>query len=394
MHHVGVDWGHARMQVYDYFDKYTFLCEMYDVDADEILELVLNYFPFDNSVQVLHPRRGKILLKRVQLPTLKIEMLQVGNVVNIFSKLLQITDCTPATNKILFNNVQSTFALIKPIPPGMHGKIITFIMNKGFRIVRMKNGKISKDFAMALYSSIAGNNMMPIIIDYVTSGEVIGLELVAPNAVEKWRDCLGATDPKLAAPGTLRALYGNNTLKNIAHGCKSEAEAKQTLDAFFGYEKGLPKIPFRATYKNCTCCVIKPHALIDGNVGAILEQISTSDKFYISAMAMFTIRVCDAEEFYEIYKDVLPEYESMCIHLAEGKCIALEVKCNDPTLNVVCEFRKLCGPRDPDLGRQLYPNCIRALYGKDIIHNAVHCTDLPEDGELEVEYFFKLLANE
>lgn len=47
-----------------------------------------------------------------------------------------------------------------------------------------------------------------------------------------------------------------------------------------------------------------------------------------------------------------------------------------------------------DLCRQLYPDSIRAQYGKTIVHNAVHCTDLPEDGENEVEYFFKLLAND
>lgn len=51
-------------------------------------------------------------------------------------------------------------------------------------------------------------------------------------------------------------------------------------------------------------------------------------------------------------------------------------------------------PNFQDLCRQLYPDSLRAQYGKTIIHNAVHCTDLPEDGELEVEYFFKLLANE
>lgn len=84
----------------------------------------------------------------------------------------------------------------------------------------------------------------------------------------------------------------------------------------------------------------------------------------------------------------------MCIHLAEGKCVVLEVTSTNLELNSVCEFRKMCGPRDPDLCRQLYPESIRALYGKSIVHNAVHCTDLPEDGELEVEYFFKLVAND
>ncbi|CAH2236306.1 jg10690 [Pararge aegeria aegeria] len=284
--------------------------------------------------------------------------------------------------------------MIKPVPPSAHGKIITFIMKKGFRIVRMKNGKIDKDFAMDLYQNVASSNMLPIIINYVTTGEVIGLELVAPNAVKKWRDVLGTTDPETAAPGTLRRLYGENKLKNVAHGCVTLEEASRMLDKFFGYENGLPRIPFRATLKNCTCCIIKPHVMIDGNVGAILEQIATSSNFYISAIAMFSVKISNAKEFYEVYKGVLPEYENMCIHLTEGKCIALEVKCNNPSVNCVCEFRKLCGPRDPDLSRQLYPDSIRALYGKNIIHNAVHCTDLQEDGELEVEYFFKLLAND
>lgn len=94
------------MQVYDYFDKYTFLCEMYDEDAEEIVELTLNFFPFDNSVQVVNAKKGKNLLKRVQLPTINLAMLQIGNIVNIFSKLLLITDCAPATRRTLFKNVQ------------------------------------------------------------------------------------------------------------------------------------------------------------------------------------------------------------------------------------------------------------------------------------------------
>ncbi|XP_028040801.1 nucleoside diphosphate kinase 7-like isoform X3 [Bombyx mandarina] len=381
-------------QVYDYFDKYSFLCEMYDEDADEIKDLTLNYFPFDNSVQIIDAKKGKNVLKRVQLPPLNLDMLQIGNIVNIFSKLLYIKDCAPATRKTLFKNVQSTFAMIKPIAPSEHGKIITFIMKNGFRIVRMKNGKICKEFAMELYQSIASNNMLPIIIDYVTTGEVIGLELVAPDAVTKWRQCLGATDPAEAAPGTLRNLYGENKLKNVAHGCNTPEDAAKMLELFFGYEKGIPRVPFRATFKNCTCCVIKPHAVIEGNIGSILEQISTSGKFFISAMAMFSVKLANATEFFEVYKGVLPEYEAMCIHLAEGKCVVLEVTSTNLELNSVCEFRKMCGPRDPDLCRQLYPESIRALYGKSIVHNAVHCTDLPEDGELEVEYFFKLVAND
>ncbi|XP_041974967.1 nucleoside diphosphate kinase 7-like [Aricia agestis] len=378
--------------VHDYFDKFTFLCEMYDEAEKEVKELILNFFPFDNSVQVIDPKKGKNLVKRVQLPPLRLEMLEIGNIVNIFSKLLHIKDCAPATKRDLFKNYERTFALIKPIPASEHGKVITFIMKHGFRIVRMKNGRVSKDFVMQMYRDIDDNQTLPVIIDYVTSGEVIGLELEGANAIEKWRECLGATDPSEALPGTLRNLYGKNKLENVAHACKTSESVKTVLDLYFGFDDGKPKVPFQATFKNCTCCIIKPHVLIDGNVGAILEQIVTSGKFYISAIAMFSVTLTDAREFYEVYKGVLPEYEDMCVHLAEGKCIALEVKCIDSKLNCVCEFRKECGPRDPDLCRQLYPNSIRAQYGKSIVHNAVHCSDLTEEGEIEVEYFFKLLA--
>lgn len=61
----------------------------------------------------------------------------------------------------------------------------------------------------------------------MTTGEVIGLELVAPEAVKKWRQCLGATEPSDAAPGTLRRLYGENKLKNVAHGCNTLEDATE-----------------------------------------------------------------------------------------------------------------------------------------------------------------------
>lgn len=79
---------------------------MYDEDADEVKELVLNFFPFDNSIQIIDSSKGRNLVKRVQLPPLKIEMLQIGNIVNIFSRLLYIKDCAPATRKELYHNIQ------------------------------------------------------------------------------------------------------------------------------------------------------------------------------------------------------------------------------------------------------------------------------------------------
>lgn len=51
-------------------------------------------------------------------------------------------------------------------------------------------------------------------------------------------------------------------------------------------------------------------------------------------------------------------FQAMCIHMAAGKCTVLEIKCKDPSVNVVCEFRKLCGPRDPVNKTYNFIDCI------------------------------------
>ena len=98
---------------------------------------------------------------------------------------------------------------------------------------------------------------------------------------------------------------------------------------------------------------------------------------------MFFIDKATSEEFLEIYKGVLPEFSGMANHLTTGPCIALEVRQE----NAVESFREICGPHDPEVARTLRKNSIRAQFGFDRIKNAVHCTDLAEDGPLEVIYF-------
>lgn len=102
---------------------------------------------------------------------------------------------------------------------------------------------------------------------------------------------------------------------------------------------------------------------------------------------MFYLDRATSEEFFEVYKGVLPEFSPMTEHLTTGPCIALEIRQE----NAVKSFRDLCGPHDPEIAKNLRPNTIRARYGIDRVKNAVHCTDLQEDGVLEVEYFFNIL---
>jgi len=77
----------------------------------------------------------------------------------------------------------------------------------------------------------------------------------------------------------------------------------------------------------------------------------------------------------------------MVAELTRGPVLALEVTSADARAT----FRSACGPSDPEIAAHLRPDTLRAKYGRNKVQNAVHCTDLPEDIPLELEYFFKLL---
>lgn len=83
----------------------------------------------------------------------------------------------------------------------------------------------------------------------------------------------------------------------------------------------------------------------------------------------------------------MPESKRMIDQLASGPAVALEIRQDD----AVDKFRQLCGPYDPEIAKKLEPQSLRAKYGSDRVRNAVHCTDLPEDGRLEVNFIFSTL---
>merc|ERR1712159_216244 len=103
----------------------------------------------------------------------------------------------------------------------------------------------------------------------------------------------------------------------------------------------------------------------------------------------------NAEEFYEIYKEVVQEYDMMVSELTSGPCIALEVvpMGGSDVGEAVSRFKsEVAGPRDPVIAKDLDPHTLRALYGQDKVKNCVHCTDLPDDSNLELSYCFQILC--
>ena len=114
----------------------------------------------------------------------------------------------------------------------------------------------------------------------------------------------------------------------------------------------------------------------------------TSAGLEITAVQLHNVEKANAQEFYEVYKGVVAEYNHMVEELSSGPCVALEVSGGDDAHGT---FRELVGPSDPEIARHLRPNSIRAKFGQDKIKNGLHCTDLPDDSALEVEHFFKIL---
>ncbi|MPC18467.1 Nucleoside diphosphate kinase 7 [Portunus trituberculatus] len=123
---------------------------------------------------------------------------------------------------------------------------------------------------------------------------------------------------------------------------------------------------------------------------SILKAIK-EEEFDVSALQIFRMDKVQSEEFLEVYKGVVSEYPGMVQQLMSGPLVALEITSRVHGSQTPTKFREFVGPADPEVARELRPNSLRARFGEDTVKNALHCSDLPDDGPLEVEYFFKIL---
>lgn len=188
--------------------------------------------------------------------------------------------------------------------------------------------KFNAKTASHFYKEHEGKAFFPNLAGHMTSDVVVGIELVAADAVKKWRDLIGPTNTEVAkknAPGSLRALYGTDGTKNACHGSDSAPSYKRESDVFFGGSPSTRLMQTTALMNNCTLCLIKPHIVKDGKLGQVIDMILTAG-FEISAMEMFNLSRPVIEEFYDVYKGVLPEYLPVIEHFSNGPVVALEIR--------------------------------------------------------------------
>nr|CAD7255960.1 unnamed protein product [Timema shepardi] len=417
------------MNGYEY-KRCSFLVEWDDEDASLVRKFQMLYYLEDDTIELYELRKNKgarprLFLKRTRVAAVNLGSMHVGSTFNVMGrnmrisdfadeftrnklgKLLQVVDrCVDRFVELLFiievlNQddflplyLKRTFAMLKPDAMDRSDEILNLIKDRGFKIVNMKTVSLDRNDILRLYKEHEGKPFLGFLVNYLTTSPCLAMELVAENAVSHWMEFVGPTDSERArveAPGSLRALYGRDKGYNAVHGSKNEEDSKRELDIFFpSTQVGNLSPPRTSATLEGTLCIVKPHALKEGHLGSILQEIRKGG-FRVIAMQMFYVERVNAEELYEVYKGVVPEYADMVDELTQGACVALEVRYDANVGDSHSRFRELAGPRDPDIARHIEPSTLRAKFGKTRVENAVHCTDIPEDVVSEVEYFFLML---
>jgi nucleoside-diphosphate kinase len=128
-----------------------------------------------------------------------------------------------------------TFAIIKPDAVGrqLAGQIIDRIERAGFQIRAMRLAHLTKKEAEGFYAVHQGKPFFNGLTDFMSSGPVVLLVLEAPDAIRRWRDLMGATDPAKAAEGSLRRLFGTDIGSNATHGSDAAETAAYEIGYFF-----------------------------------------------------------------------------------------------------------------------------------------------------------------
>lgn len=130
---------------------------------------------------------------------------------------------------------ERTFAIVKPdaVKAGYTGRILSRIEEKGFTIRAMRMVHLSKRDAEGFYAVHRERPFFGSLTDFMSSGRCVVLCLEAENAILKWRETMGATDPAKADPGTLRKEFGASIENNATHGSDAPDTAAFELGYFF-----------------------------------------------------------------------------------------------------------------------------------------------------------------
>jgi nucleoside-diphosphate kinase len=132
--------------------------------------------------------------------------------------------------------MERTLAIVKPdaVEQKRAGRVLSRIEEEGFAIVAMRMVRLSREEAEGFYAVHRGRPFFNDLTAFMSSGPAIVMVLEGENAISRWREIMGATDPAEAADGTLRKLFATNIERNAVHGSDAPETAASEISYFFG----------------------------------------------------------------------------------------------------------------------------------------------------------------
>ncbi|EAY08525.1 Nucleoside diphosphate kinase family protein [Trichomonas vaginalis G3] len=370
------------------FPKYAFALQYFDTPSMLLRDYIIQFYTERGEIDIYDCRAKRMILRKTLEHKISLSDLYVGNKILVNGRQYDIVDYADEfTRKTLGNQIQSTYAMIKPGYSQYLGETIERINKEGLQVAKLRMGYMYREIAAKFYAEHQGKPFYDTLVRYMTSGPIVAMELVGQNAIAKWRQIIGPTNldnAKAQAPESLRARFARSTTENFAHGSDSPESAKRELGIIFGDNS----IRLVASHQESTLCVVKPHIVKENLAGQLIQMI-TKAGYQIVGAAMESYDIQAANEFYECYRGVIDNYMEITTEFASGPLIGLELK-KEGSFDVVRDFRELVGPIDIKVAKVIRPESIRAKFGKNQTYCAVHCTDIPEEAEIETRYFFEL----
>lgn len=356
--------------------------------------------PYVPSLPQFDIKNRRTFLKRTDYPSVRLSDIYLGAVITVFSRQLTIKDYGDGYTAKVFGAKLDMYAQHHPqhlqivaslplqcsfvlVPANLVaklprrtvacvpaetmqrvGNVIDAAGSTGLKVVELRMLHLLPEQSSALFPDSSDAAAC-------CKGPVMAMKLTAEDAGAKWGKLVGdaaAMGQKVTAPA-------------------NDSEAQKQAEYLFGGSCPLLR-PKQADQSSLL--LVRPHAVRDGKLGQIVQSVIQSG-FDIVCCQMVQLTRPNAMEFFEVYKGVVPEYSEWVEEVVGGKCVALQVIFKEKPDASVLALRELCGAHDPEIASHLHQGSLRALFGENKTKNAVHCTDLPEDGPLEVEYFFSIL---
>jgi nucleoside-diphosphate kinase len=313
----------------------SFVAEWFDPHPQIVKQYLLKYHCGTNEVEMKDIQTKRVFLRKTKLPpSLKESDFFIGAKILLLSRDLKVIEYADAITRTLLESLDElTVCVLSPALYESLGDVVSLVEGAGFTLVDLTSTRLGD-----VEDAYAAADLLRADPDGLSRpGPLVVMSFRGSNSVAAVRD-----------------LVRSSSFAGRGLSCPSDPDEASAYANFLATGR---RSRTTATLEECTCCVIKPHAVRERIVGAILGEI-VSRGFVISAVSTFRLERAAAAEFLEVYGGVVPEYRDMVDEMCSGLVVALEVRllesgggrAPDRQGEVVETFRAHAGPWDVNMG--------------------------------------------